>query len=67
MFYRCIKVQYKPINIEVRDQIQRSKRNQSVLMNGAPDSPVCHRTVSGAPGSYNSNQPLSGFSRRALL
>jgi hypothetical protein len=27
MFYRCIKVQHKPINIQVRDQIQRSKRN----------------------------------------
>jgi hypothetical protein len=23
-----------------------------VLKNGAPDCPVCHRTVSGAPGSY---------------
>jgi hypothetical protein len=67
MFYRCIKVQNKPINIQVRDQIQRSKRNQSVLRNDAPDGPVCHRTVSGAPGPYNSNQPLSGFSRRAPL
>jgi hypothetical protein len=25
MFYRCKKVQHKPINIQVRDQIQRSK------------------------------------------
>jgi hypothetical protein len=24
----------------------------SVLLFGAPDCPVCHRTVSGAPGSY---------------
>jgi hypothetical protein len=40
MFYRCKKVQYKPINIQVRDQIQRSKRNLSVLRNGAPDCPV---------------------------
>jgi hypothetical protein len=38
MFYRCIKVQHKPINIQVRDQIQRSKRNLSVLRNGAPYS-----------------------------
>jgi hypothetical protein len=41
MFYRCKKVQHKPINIQVRDQIQRSKRNLSVLRNGAPDCPVC--------------------------
>jgi hypothetical protein len=52
MFYRCIKVQHKPINIQVRDQIQRSKRNLSVLWTGAPDCPVCHRTVSGAPCPY---------------
>jgi hypothetical protein len=25
MFYRCKMVQYKPINIQDRDQIQRSK------------------------------------------
>jgi hypothetical protein len=49
MFYRCKKVQYKPINVQVRDQIQRSKRNQSVLSDGALDCLVCHRTVSGAP------------------
>jgi hypothetical protein len=28
MFYRCKKVQYKPINIQVRDQIQRSKETR---------------------------------------
>jgi hypothetical protein len=67
MFYRCKKVQYKSINVQVRDQIQRSKRNQSVLRDGAPDCLVCHRTVSGAPGSYSSNQPLSGFPGAALL
>jgi hypothetical protein len=52
MFYRCKKVQQKPINIQVRDQIQRSKRELSVLWTGAPDCPVCHRTVSGAPCPY---------------
>jgi hypothetical protein len=52
MFYMCKKVQYKPINIQVRDQIQRSKETWSVLWTGAPDCPVCHRTVSGAPCPY---------------
>jgi hypothetical protein len=60
MFYRCIKVQHKPINIQVRDQIQRSKRNLSVLWTGAPDCPVCHRTVSGAPCPYKDKPDTLG-------
>jgi hypothetical protein len=63
MFYRCIKVQHKPINIQVRDQIQRRKRNQSVLRNDAPDCPVCqdrttqtsHSRVSPGALHYNSS------------
>jgi hypothetical protein len=39
----------------------------SVLKNGAPDCPVCHRIVSGAPGPYKCQQPLSGKGRRAPL
>jgi hypothetical protein len=35
-------------------QFKRSKRDLSVLWSGAPDCPVCHRTVSVAPGSYRS-------------
>ena len=31
---------------------------------GAPDCPVCHRTVSGAPGSYNSKLATFGFQKR---
>jgi hypothetical protein len=31
---------------------------------GAPDCPVVHRTVSGAPGWLWSNWPLPGFRRR---
>jgi hypothetical protein len=61
MFYRCTTVQHKPINIQVRDPIQRSKRNQ-----------VCyglvHRTVRCTTGQClvhqdrtESKQPLSGF------
>jgi hypothetical protein len=30
-------------------QIKRAKGNRSVLWSGAPDCPVCHRTVSGVP------------------
>jgi hypothetical protein len=35
----------------------------SVLKNGAPDCLVCHRTVSGAPGPYNSERATLGNSR----
>ena len=52
MYYRCIKVQHKPIKIQVRDPIQRSKKDLSVLWSGAPDCPMCHLTVSGALGPY---------------
>jgi hypothetical protein len=61
MYYRCIKVQHKPINIQVREPIQRSKRNQSVLWSGTPDCLVCHRTVSGAPGLYMVELATLGF------
>jgi hypothetical protein len=52
MYYRCIRIQHKPINIQVRDPIQKEQKDLSVLWSGAPDCPVCHRTVSGAPGPY---------------
>jgi hypothetical protein len=34
-----------------------------VPWSGAPDCPVCHRTVSGAPGPYNSELATFGFLR----
>jgi hypothetical protein len=34
-----------------------------VPWSGAPDCPVCHRTVSGAPGPYNSKLATFGFLR----
>jgi hypothetical protein len=46
------KVQHKQINIQVRDPIQKEKKDLSVLWSGAPNCLVCHRTVSGAPGPY---------------
>jgi hypothetical protein len=61
MFYMCIKVQHKPINIQVRDPIWRSKKKPSVLWSGASDCPVCHRTVSGAPGPYIVQTATLGF------
>jgi hypothetical protein len=38
-----------------------------VLKNGAPDCPVCHRTVSGTPGPYNSKPSTLGNSRAAFV
>jgi hypothetical protein len=35
--------------VQVRVQKERSKRNRRPPWSGAPDCPVCHRTVSGVP------------------
>jgi hypothetical protein len=35
--------------------------SQLLLGLGAPDCPVVHRTVSGAPGESKVNWPLSGL------
>jgi hypothetical protein len=43
------KVQHKAIKVQERVQIKRAKGNRSVPWSGAPDCPVCHQTVSGAP------------------
>jgi hypothetical protein len=37
--------------------------NQSVLWSGAPDCPVCHRTVPGAPEPYKVQAATLGFSQ----
>jgi hypothetical protein len=49
------KVQHKPI------KSPRKGSNKRQPWFGAPDSPVCHRTVSGAPGSLTQNLPPSGI------
>jgi hypothetical protein len=41
----------------------KGAKNQRVPWSGAPDCPVCHRTVSGAPGPYNSKLATLGFLR----
>jgi hypothetical protein len=46
------KVQHKSINIQVRNPILKEQKDMSVMWSGAPECPVCHRTVSGAPGLY---------------
>ena len=44
------KVHNKPIKKDQeRIQTKRAKDNRSVPWSGAPDRPVCHRTVFGAP------------------
>jgi hypothetical protein len=55
---------------------KEQRANRRHLWSGAPDCPVCHRTVSGAPPDMsgapedsNSNSPPSGISRgtRAII
>jgi hypothetical protein len=52
MYYRCIRFNTNQERNQVRDSIKNHSKTLSVLKNGAPDCPVCHRTVSDAPGSY---------------
>jgi hypothetical protein len=63
MLYMCIKVQHKPIKDQIKGSNSRSKRNRSVPWSGAPDCPVCHRTVFGAPGPHTSELFTFGFLR----
>jgi hypothetical protein len=60
MYYMCIKIQHKPINIQVGIQFKRRKTTNCL---------VCHRTVSGAPGPYRVELATLGFSqaRSALI
>jgi hypothetical protein len=61
MYYRCIKVQHKPINIQVRDQIQKEQKGlECAMVCGIGQCPV-HQDRT------RSNQPLSGKRRHAPL
>jgi hypothetical protein len=42
---------------------KEQRDNRRHLWSGAPNCPVCHRTVSGAPEDFNSNSSPSGKSR----
>jgi hypothetical protein len=41
----------------------KGAKDPRVPWSGAPDCPMCHRTVSGAPGPYNSELSTLGFLR----
>jgi hypothetical protein len=47
----------------------KGAKKPSVLWSGAPDCPVCHRTVSGAPGPYKDELATLGFlqARSAII
>jgi hypothetical protein len=64
MFFRCQRFNSKPIQRLKRVQEERSKGNRSAPWSGAPDCPVCHRTMSGAPGRIDLKLFTFGFPRR---
>jgi hypothetical protein len=68
MFYRCKKVQLKPINIEDRVQIQRSKKLECAVVWRTGLS-MCHQTMSGALGPYRIEHATLGFlqARSAII
>ena len=65
MFYRCQRFNSKPIQRLKRVQKERSKGNRSAPWSGAPDCPVCHRIVSGAPGRIDLKLFSFGFPKRS--
>jgi hypothetical protein len=64
MFYRCQRFNSKPTQRLKKVQEERGKGNRSVLWSSAPDCPVCHRTVSGAPGRIDFKLFTFGFPMR---
>jgi hypothetical protein len=77
MYYRCIRLNTNQERNQVRVTIKNGAKNLSVMKNGAPDTirwqsmlknsapdcPVYHRTVSGAPRPYNSEPATLGNTR----
>jgi hypothetical protein len=63
MYYRCIRFNTNQERNQVRDSVWNGAKNLSVLRIGAPDCPVCHRTVSGAPGPYRCQPATLGNSK----
>jgi hypothetical protein len=61
MFYRCRRFTKNQYKVKRKGSKQRSKENRRLPWSGAPDCPVHHRTVSGAPEWINSNSLASGF------
>jgi hypothetical protein len=54
------KVHNKLIKRPKKVQTKRTKDNPKTPWSGAPDCPVCHRTVSGTPGNSKLNSSPSG-------
>jgi hypothetical protein len=62
MIYRCQRFNTKnKLGFKRKEQ----KGNRSAPWSGAPDCPVCHRTVSGAPGVVHSELHSFEFLRRS--
>jgi hypothetical protein len=55
MFYRCIKVQHKPIT-RLKLGFKRKEQKKTEELPG-----LAHRTVSGAPGTVQSELATFGF------
>jgi hypothetical protein len=67
MFYRCQRFTTNQYKSKERVQIKGAKFNGRQPLSGAPDCPVCHQTVSGAPGNPTPNLPVSGILEAAPL
>jgi hypothetical protein len=63
------KVQHKPIKRSKLGFKRKEQKNRREPWSGAPDCPVCHRTVSGAPGAVQAELFTFGFleSRSAII
>jgi hypothetical protein len=60
MFYRCQRFTTNQYKDKRKVSKLRSKLYRRQPWSGAPDCPVCHRTVSGAPGRSTLNLPAFG-------
>jgi hypothetical protein len=54
------KVQHKPIKESKLGTQLKRRKGLECAENGAPNCPVCHRAVSGAPGSYKCQPATRG-------
>ena len=61
MFYRCQRFTSNQYKVKRKGSKERSKGNRSAPWSGAPYCPVCHRTVSGAPGRIDLKLFTFGF------
>jgi hypothetical protein len=60
-FYRCQRFTTNQYKVQDRVQKKGARINRRLPWSGALDCPVCHRTVSGAPGRITPNYSASGF------